>query len=69
LPPRRRRSWLRIAIETADLPHALLTIVQAPHLLLGVYQLAHSAASPSSVELALIPGTRGLRPIPTSPLP
>jgi putative CocE/NonD family hydrolase len=60
---------LRITIETADFPHALPTVVQAPHLLLGVYQLAHSAAHPSSLELPLIPGTRGLRPIPRSPLP
>jgi predicted acyl esterase len=60
---------LRVTISTADFPHALPTLAQAPGLLLGVYSLQHSRNYASSVELPLIPGTRGLAPIGRGPLP
>jgi putative CocE/NonD family hydrolase len=65
----KRGHRLRITIETADFPHALPTITQGPGLIGGVYGLEHSRAHPSSVELPLIPGTRGLHPISKGPLP
>ena len=60
---------LRITIETADFPHALPSVTQAPGLVGGIYELEHSRPAPSSVELPLIPGTRGLSPIAKTPLP
>jgi putative CocE/NonD family hydrolase len=60
---------LRVTISTADFPHALPTVAQTPGLLLGIYQLEHSSAHASSIELPLIPGTRGLKQISSSPLP
>jgi predicted acyl esterase len=60
---------LRITIETADFPHALPSVTQGPGLVGGIYELEHSLAHPSSVGLPLIPGTRGLNPIPKTPLP
>jgi putative CocE/NonD family hydrolase len=60
---------LRMAISTADFPHALPTIAQTPGLLLGIYGLEHIPAYASSVELPLIPGTRGLAPTTRGPLP
>ncbi len=60
---------LRVTISTADFPHALPSVAQTPGLLLGVYQLQRSSAHPSSVELPLIPGTRGLKRISSGPLP
>ncbi len=60
---------LRITIEAADFPHALPSVVQAPDLLGGIYEVEHSRADPSSIELPLIPGTRGLSPISRAPLP
>ncbi len=60
---------LRVTISTADFPHALPTVAQAPGLLLGIYSLEHSPDHASSVELPLIPGTRGLAPISRGPLP
>jgi predicted acyl esterase len=59
---------LRVTIETADFPHALPSVTQGPGLVGGVYELEHSRAHPSSVELPLIPGTRGLTPIAKTPL-
>jgi hypothetical protein len=60
---------LRITVQTADFPHALPSITQGPNLLLGIYQIDRSRAHPSSVELPLIAGTRGLRPVSKNPLP
>ena len=60
---------LRVTISTADFPHALPTIAQTPGLLLGIYRLEHTPAYASSVELPLVPGTRGLAPISSGPLP
>ncbi len=60
---------LRVTISTADFPHALPSIAQTPGLLLGIYSLEHSPSNASSLELPLIPGTRGLRPISRGPLP
>ena len=65
----RRGHRLRITIETADFPHALPTLTQGPGLVGGIYELEHSRAHPSSVELPLIAGTRGLSPISRAPLP
>jgi uncharacterized protein len=45
---------LRITIATSDFPHALPEATQLPNLIGGVYQLEHTAAYPSSVELPLI---------------
>jgi putative CocE/NonD family hydrolase len=60
---------LRVTISTADFPHALPSIAQTPRLLLGVYGLEHTPRYPSSLELPLISGTRGLAPISSGPLP
>jgi uncharacterized protein len=60
---------LRITIETADFPHALPSVTQGPGLVGGIYELEHSLAHPSSIELPLIPETRVLTPIPRTPLP
>jgi hypothetical protein len=60
---------LRMTIATSDFPHALPSAVQAPNLIGGVYQLKHSAAYPSSVELPLVAGgiTGAGGPLPTVP--
>jgi putative CocE/NonD family hydrolase len=60
---------LRVAISTAEFPHALPSIAQTPGLLLGIYGLEHAPAYASSLELPLISGTRGLAPISGGPLP
>jgi predicted acyl esterase len=45
---------LRVTIATSDFPHALPTLTQGAGLIGGVYQVEHTAAHPSSVELPLI---------------
>jgi putative CocE/NonD family hydrolase len=44
---------LRVTVATSDFPHALPTVIQIPHLLGGVYELEHSSAYPSSIEVPL----------------
>lgn len=60
---------LRITIDTADFPDALPSVTQAPGLVGGICELEHSRPAPSSVELPLIPGTRGLSPTAKTSLP
>ena len=44
---------LRVTIATSDFPHALPSVTQIPNLLGAVYELEHSTAFPSSIELPL----------------
>jgi hypothetical protein len=57
---------LRITIATSDFPHALPEAVQLPDLIGGVYQLEHTAAYPSSVELPLI-SSQSQQSVPVAP--
>jgi putative CocE/NonD family hydrolase len=62
---------LRVTIATSDFPHVLPSATQAAGLLGGVYELQHSAAYPSSVELPLVAGGvggGGLTPVGSTPL-
>ncbi|HEY3727860.1 MAG TPA: CocE/NonD family hydrolase [Solirubrobacteraceae bacterium] len=63
---------LRVTIATSDFPHVLPSATQTPNLVGGVYQLQHSAAYPSSVELPLVAGGIGtggaLAPVAKTPL-
>jgi predicted acyl esterase len=47
---------LRVTIATSEFPHALPTLTQGAGLIGGVYQVEHTTAYPSSVELPLIAG-------------
>jgi hypothetical protein len=58
---------LRITVATSDFPHVLPTVAQLPNLLGGVYELQHSSAYPSNVEIPLsTPGA--FTPISNGPL-
>jgi putative CocE/NonD family hydrolase len=59
---------LRITVATSDFPHALPEATQLPNLVGGVYQLEHSAAHPSSVELPLISARTSVPVAPPTPL-